>query len=295
MIIRQVWATAPLGLNATAISPDGRYLVYAGPGQDRPEGTVLYVRDLSGGLSRPLTPADSAGFIVSAVFSPDSRVVGLTWYNGVRDDLREIMLDGSTGTRIPYRSDEWPHLAMVAWSRDGQQMLMALKSGPRARQTRHIGVMSVQDGSIRILETLGMQHFPSLGGFSIDGRYIIYDSPALGDSGERDIVILGTGGARPVRLVSRAADDHNPYFTPDGRGVLFFSGGAGEPVSAWYQRVADGNPQGSPELLRQDMGPTAKPIGFSSNGSFYYHIHSDSLNMRAVWVMEDFLPGDPAR
>lgn len=292
--VRQVWATAPSGINSIAISPDGRYLVYAGPGQHRPEGTALYIRDLTVGVSRLLTAVDSTGFLVSAVFSPDSKVVGYTWYNGVRDDLRFIMLDGSPGPSIPYRSNEWPHLAMVAWSSDGKQILMALKSGPRARQTRHIGLMSVPEGYIRILETLATQRFPSMGGFSLDSRYVIYDSPTRADSGESDIAILGTGETQALRLVTRAADDHQPYFTPDGRGVLFFSGGARRPTSAWYQRVTDGKPQGTPELLRQDLGSDVAPIGFTSNGSFYYHVKSDSLNMRAVWVMENFLP-DRAR
>lgn len=292
MVVRQVWGEAPLGTNGvtTAISPNDRYLVYTGQGR-RPR--AVYVRDLPAGLDRPLTSIDTTGFVVSTASSPDGSVVGYTWYNGVHDELRQISLDGSAAPRFPYRSDEWPHLALMAWSPDGKQMLLAVKTGPRDRETRHIGLMSLADGSIHIIKTfILLSYFPSLGGISPDGRYVIYDHPAQGDSGERDIFVLGTSGGQEVRLIRRPPDDRYPRFAPDGQGVLFFSRGApGESFDAWYQRLADGQPQGPPTLLRQDMGATAEPIGFTSNGSFYYHIESESRRMRAVWVMERFLPG----
>jgi len=299
--VRQVWGEAPfLGDWRSAISPNGRYLAYAGPGQG-PRLRALYVRDLLAGVSRPLTTVDPTGFVVSIVFSPDETLVAYTWYDGERDDLRRVMLDGSAAPRFSYRSDEWPHLALVGWSSDGEHMLLAVKTGPLSSETLHFGLMSVANGSIRILKTFALPYFPSMRGFSPDGRYALYDHPARGDSGERDIFILDIRGGfsagyngRETRLVTRPADDRRPRFTPDGRGAVFFSSGAaGEPNSAWYQRVVDGRPQGSPELLRQDMGPDAEPIGFTSNGSFYYHIKSDSSNMRAVWVMENFLPAPP--
>jgi hypothetical protein len=40
-------------------------------------------------------------------------------------------------------------------------------------------------------------------------------------------------------------------------------------MSAWILRVADGKPQGSPELVKPDIGQ-AIPIGFTRSGSFYY-------------------------
>lgn len=309
MTVRQVWGEAPFRLRDArpAISPDGRHLAYAsvyaesrvaGPAGSGPRPRALYVRDLLAGVSRPLTTVDSMGFVVTIHFSPDGRLVGYTWYDGVRggDDLRRVMLDGSAAPPFPYRSDEWPHLALAGWSADGERMLMLVKTGPLASETRHMGLMSVTSGAIRILKTLALPYFPSFG-FSPDARYFVVDHPVRGDAGERDIFILDIGeglspryNGREARLVARPADDRQPRVTPDGTGVLFFSGATGQPISAWYQRLVHGRPQGSPELLRHNMGPDAEPIGFSSNGSFYYHIKSDSLNLRAVWVMENFLP-----
>ena len=301
VVVRQIWADAPGGVWTIAVSPNGRHLAYAGPGH-APRRRALYVRDLLSAVNRPLTNEDPTGFVVSVTFSPDSRMVAYTWYNGVRDDQRLIMLDGSAAPPFPYRHDEWPHSALVGWSPDGRQMLVAVKTGPLDRQTLHIGLMSVADGSMQILKTFTLKYFPSIGGFSSDGRYVTYDHPARGDSGERDIFILGTNGGQDVPLVARAADDHNPRFTPDGSGVVFFSSRVpGEPIGAWYQRVVDGRPQGSPELLKPDMGPTAQPIGFTSSGSLFYHTGNEPITnadrpMRTLWVMGNFLPkADAAR
>ena len=95
------------------------------------------------------------GFVVTIHFSPDGSLVGYTWYDGVRggDDLRRVMLDGSAAPPFPYRTDEWPHLALAGWSADGERMLMLVKTGPLASETRHMGLMSVTSGAMGMSAT----------------------------------------------------------------------------------------------------------------------------------------------
>ena len=267
---RLVWEDAFPG--PASISPDGRHLVYVG-GLDggRNQGIgALYVRDLLSGLNRRLT-TDSTNNI-PPVISPDGKLVAYGRTDGARRpaDLRLITLDESVPP-VFHQSDEWGRLSPRDWSADGKQILALGIRIPSDTQT-HILLVSMADGSIRSLKT---HYNPGslISGLRLsrDGRYVVYDYPARGDSGERDIFILSAEGGQEARLVTRAADDRDPFFTPDGTGVLFLSRSApGEPIGVWRQRVVDGRPQGLPELLRPDTG-ASRPIGFTSNGSFYYY------------------------
>jgi len=105
-------------------------------------------------------------------------------------------------------------------------------------------------------------------GFSPDGRYIAYDAPVRQDSPDRDLFILSVDGRQEVPLVQHPAIDYAPVWTPDGTRILFLSDRSGA-HGLWIIQVAEGKPQGSPDLLKADMG-AIWPIGFSRDASYYY-------------------------
>src|SRR5205807_706040 len=142
---------------------------------------------------------------------------------------------------------------------------------------RQIVLVSVADGSVRVLKTLEAWGTPLGLGLSPNGRYVVYAFTARKDYAERDIFILATDGSREVPLVTQPADDSYPVWTPDGSGILFLSARAGS-TGAWYLRVVDGRPQGSPELVKRDVGHIV-PIGFTPNGSLYYKEWSDMAEL----------------
>jgi Tol biopolymer transport system component len=80
--------------------------------------------------------------------------------------------------------------------------------------------------------------------------------------------LLAADGSREIRLIEHPADDQLLGWTPDGNHILFASDRSGT-MSAWMIRVADGKPQGSPDLVKPDIGQII-PIGFTPAGSFYY-------------------------
>jgi Tol biopolymer transport system component len=148
------------------------------------------------------------------------------------------------------------------WSRDGKYILAFVYKGSKAQ----IAVISVADGSVRVLNTL---HGLSLKNkFSPDGRYIAYDFPQQQDSDNRDIFLLAVDDGTEIRLIEHAADDQLLGWTPDGNHILFGSDRSGT-MSAWVIPVADGKARGSPELVKQDIG-RAVPMGFTRSGAFYY-------------------------
>src|SRR5207249_1958236 len=131
--------------------------------------------------------------------------------------------------------------------------------------TFQIAVISVVDGSVRVLKTLDSYSLKIR--FSPDGRCIAYDARQQ-DSDNSDIFLLAADGSREIRLVEHPADDQLLGWTPDGNYILFASDRSGT-MSAWLQRVSDGKPQGPPDLVKQDIGQ-AQPVGFTRTGSFYY-------------------------
>lgn len=269
-----------------SVSPDGGFLSYV----DWSTGD-LAVRNLSSGKSRRLTNKDSRldphGYAVFSIISPDSKQVAYMWFNWLNQDLdfsydlRIIGLDGS-GPRVLYPNKEigvsWPH----DWSPDGKHILATLV---KRDGTKQIVLVFVTDGSARVLKALdwgspwGMR-------FSPDGRYIAYDLPPQKDSAKRDVFLLSADGRREIPLVQDPADDLLLGWAPDGKRVLFASDRTGT-WGFWVIEVRDGKPRGSPELVKPGIGPIARSLGFSRDGSYYYGVYS--------WVNDVYLTTlDPA-
>ncbi|HEV2492541.1 MAG TPA: tetratricopeptide repeat protein [Terriglobia bacterium] len=257
MVVRRVWAGPDVDVLG-GLSPDGRYLSCV----DWTTG-ALALRDLATGKMRRLTNDGFSTELIGSIISPDGKEVVYNWYNkDGSPDLRIMRLDGSA-PRILYSAKGVLFLGAGDWSPDGKYILTSIYRKPSSWQ---IALISVADGSIRVLKTLDW--FPTRGKFSPDGRYIAYDLAQEQDSGNRDIFLLAADGSREIRLVQHPADDQLLGWTPDGNSILFASDRSGS-MSAWAIRVADGKPQGSPELVKPNIGQVL-PIGFTRSGSFYY-------------------------
>src|SRR5215469_15707665 len=265
MVTRRVWVGPDVSVGGS-LSPDGRYLSCV----DQTTGD-LALRDLVTGKMRRLTNnASGAEQVEFSAVSPDGKQIVYNWFDkDGSEDLRIIRLDGSA-PRILYR--EKGVLAVAGpWSPDGKYILTSIYRPPSSWQ---IALISAADGSVRVVKTLDW--FPTMATFSPDGRYIAYDLAQQRDSGDRDIFLLAADGSREVRVVEHPADDQQlggaDYqllgWTPDGNHILFASDRSGS-MSAWAIRVADGKPQGSPELVKPNIGQVL-PIGFTRSGSFYY-------------------------
>ncbi len=258
MVTRRVWAGPDVDVLGS-ISPDGRYL----SGVDWTTGDLV-LRDLATGKMRRLTNEGSSPEVRGSAISPDGKEVAYNWFNkDGSQDLRLVRLDGSA-PRILYSNKEvfpWP----LDWSPDGKYILTSLLRVPNSIQA---ALVSAADGSVRVLKTFEWGPGGGKVKFSPDGRYIAYDAPQQPDSDNRDIFLLAADGSREIRVVEHPANDRMLGWTPDGNNILFASDRSGS-VSAWVLRVADGKPQGSPELVKQDIGQVF-PIGFTRAGSFYY-------------------------
>jgi Tol biopolymer transport system component len=283
MVVRRVWAGAWDPYFMGAPSPDGKYVSYV----DWRTGD-LGLRDLATGTNRKLTSEGwEKGWAQHSVFSPDGKQLAYYWWNSEKGEagdaeLRIVGLDGS-GPRVVHL-DKGKFLRMpAAWSADGKQILALGSAEDRSVQ---ILLIPVVDGKMRVLKTL--PHYPWLWrapsmrrkvGMSLspDGRYVAYTYPAKQDSPECDIFLLAVDGSGETALVEHPADDFVLGWVPDGRNVVFASDRMGS-MGIWAIELADGKPQGTPHLLKPDVG-LFHPMGLTPNGSYYYGVASGGNNI----------------
>ncbi len=256
MVTRRVWAGPDVHVMGS-LSPDGRFLSCV-------DGTTgdIALRDLTTGKMRRLTNGGSRPEIKASAMSRDGKEVAYNWPSkvGWYPELRVVRVDGSA-PRVLYNKNG-KFASPQDWSPDGKYILTELYIDPMIFQ---IAVISTVDGSARVLKTLDWS--PTKIKFSPDGRYIAYDLQQHA-SGNRDIFLLASDGSREIRLIEHPGDDQLLGWTPDGNHILFASDRSGT-MSAWMIRVTDGKPQGSPDLVKSDIGQII-PIGFTPAGSFYY-------------------------
>ena len=274
MAIRRIWTYPESRLDAAGqVSADGRYL----PVEDMATGDLM-IRDLATGENRYLThnAVPRAHDVGDAQVSPDTRWVAYNWDNNEDQttDLRITRLDGS-GTRVLYSHEEVRDIVAEGWSPDGANVLVQLV---RKDRTRQIAWISVADGSVRVLKTLGWQGYPRMR-LSPDGRYIAYDFAPLGSDSTHGIRLLAADGSRETPLVEHPGDDHVLGWAPDGKSLLFRSERSGT-EDGWVIQIDDGKPQGPPQLVKKNIG-RLNPRGMTRDGAFYYTV---SVNTRGAYV-----------
>ena len=250
-------------------SPDGRYVSFV----DWSTGDIA-IRDLLEDESRVLTDEGSwetpSRYGDVSIWSPDSRQVAYCWIDdGEGADLRVVDVDGSE-PRILHHDPEgyaWPR----AWSRDGRTILANFQRKDESSEKGHrdeISLVSVDDGSIRTIKELGDRHTRYID-LSPDGTQIVYSTPPEAGTEERDIFLLSADGRRETQLVSDPADDWAPFWTPDGKAVLFVSDRSGKD-DLWMVKVVDGRPRGEPAVLKEGMVAGFDPKGVTQGGEYFF-------------------------
>lgn len=163
---RKVWD----GDTSGTISQDGRSLSY----NDWTAGHVG-VRNLADGTARPVTVSDYNAF--QSVISRDGTQVAYGWGNPEthRTELRTTSSQGSrvTPSRRLFASDDVNDITPMDWSPDGKMIAVGVR---RADQTAQIGLVTVPEGSLRVLKSVDWRG-PSRVFFSPDGPELGYDLP----------------------------------------------------------------------------------------------------------------------
>ena len=272
MTTRQVWT--PEGSVHGAVSHDGRYLPYTD--WDVPRGNgELFLHDIVSGANRRIThDVEKFGqeFAEEVTFSPDDTQLAYAWFNYDHYELRIIGLQATDAShpRVLFSNSEVSRIFPQDWSADGKWLAVQLQ---RRDKTAQIGLVAVQDGSLRILKSVDWRGSSKLF-FSPDSKYLAYDLPSTDTGDQRDVFVLAIDGSREIPAVMHPSNDVLMGWSPDGRRLLFASARTGS-TGLWALAFMDGKPQGAPEQIKDDVNGTS--MGVTRKGTLYSTIGYSSF------------------
>ena len=238
-------------IRAAVISPDGKYLAYAGPNE-------LYIRQLDTGEVRRLALPKEFDVPVPVSWFPDStNLVFVEWPEGnenVRSIWRLSILGGSPQKLM---DDGWnaavsPNGSRIIFLRDRDVWIMD-SNGANAHRIVNAAEGLDPPYVLRVLPTVV---------WSPSGERIAYIradfGPALG-SNSRSIWTRDSNGGDPQLVMTRTGLGWAIYWAADGRIIYSFHEDANDNTAADSLGVikvdpGTGKPNGSPQRLSKGLG-----------------------------------------
>ena len=190
-------------------SPDGRRLVYVGPGRHNAD-IMLY--DIASGAERRLA---SDGAAMWPIFSPDGRSVVFNWAAGQRAGtllLASAPADGS-GRPVRLPTDTLNHQQPFTWAAGGRELLYTEGPGPGGDFDLWVAPLAGGGTAHPLMHTAANETQPAV---SPDGRWLAWMTDASG----RFQVMVRRYPDGPDVPVSREGG-REPAWSPDGREIFF--------------------------------------------------------------------------
>lgn len=261
VVARQIWVGDDVNVEGTP-SADGKFLTFIDWNSTN-TGNVA-IRDLSTARNKRLTNATSAdGYAYDPALSPDGRQIVYVFFGERTTSIRTVGVEGGQ-PRVIARLNRHA-VYQPRWTPDGRKLAATLRDS--ADGTWRIVLVDVAGGSVTTLKSTEWRG-PMLGGFSPDGRYLLYAISKVESNTDTGIYAIAVDGSRESALVRGTSDDRSPVWTPDGHGVAFLSDRSGT-QDLWFVRIADGKPQGEPAIVRSGVGNIVN-MGFTRDGSYFY-------------------------
>lgn len=280
--LRQIWK-GDAGESRISLSADGRFLTFV----DRATAD-LGIRDLATNMNRMLTSGawKAGAYVENSVISPDNRYVAYLWHTITprSNEVRLVRADGSAAPRTLHRIEGGGYVDPVGWAPDGKHLLVVSSRGDQA--SYQIGMLSVQDGTVRGIKSLGWVYpVPKL---SPDGRYIAYALAPDDKTQATDVYVIATDGSREFAAAQGPSNDVPMAWSPDGSRLLYLSDRTGR-QSLWSLPVQSGKPGGgAAEMIKAEVGSISKPLEMARNGAF--HFVTDSRSRTNIYRV-DLGPG----
>jgi Tol biopolymer transport system component len=249
-------------------SRDGKILSYVDPATRN-----LAIRDLATGQSRTLTQQNGGEYAYFSSISRDASRVAYAWFNA--EGFYELRIVGtdSGNSRTIFRNEEAGFVQPCGWTPDDRYVLTLLF---RKDNISQIALIPAEGGAPKVLRSL-MWVYPKRMDLSPDGKYIVYDSFAKDNAGDRTLFVLSIDGKGESKLIDTPGDYLFPLWTPDGKRVVYIADHDGT-TDLWALDVIEGKAQGRPQLLRRDLGRTL-PMGITTGNRFIYGVRAGETDV----------------
>jgi Tol biopolymer transport system component len=260
-----------------ALSPDGGFLAYSS--RHLEDDWDIYLLRAGGQRAINLTE-DSPADDVQPAFSPDGHQIA---FRSSREDGGLFVMGATGESARRLTTFGWN----PAWSPDGDKLVFAaepISRHPFDRPTKSaLWTVDVATGELkRLIEGDAVQ--PS---WSPGGHRIAYWGLLEGGA-QRDLYTVSPSGAGAKAVLSDAAVDWSPVWSPDGR-YLYFSSDRGGSMNLWRIPIDErsGQAEGPPEPVRAPASFVAH-VSFSRDGRRL--VYASTLTEQSLAVY-DFDPG----
>ncbi len=262
-----IWTGPSVNLLGTP-SRDGKLLSYVDP-----ETRNLAIRQLGSGQTHILTKHQGGEYAYFSAISRDADRIAYAWFNSAGFyELRVIDVSGEN-PRVIFRNEEAGFVQPCAWTSDGRHILTLLF---RKDNISQIALVPADGGPPQVLRSL-MWVYPKRMDLSPDGKYIVYDSFAKDNAGDRTVFALSLDGKTETRLIDTPGDYLFPLWTPDGKRIAYIADHDGT-TDLWTLDIADGKPVGEPLLVRRDIGRSL-PLGITASNEFIYGVRAGETDV----------------
>jgi len=250
-----------------SFSPDGNQVAFSWNGEKQ-DNFDIYLKLI--GSPSPVRLTTDPAADVSPAFSPDGRSIG--FFRVLKGRASFIVIPAIGG---PER-----HVAEIAAPYAGGWRSLAWLPDGRWVVTDGLALLSAETGETRGLTSPPAKSFPDCSpAVSPDGRTIVFTRQTGGVASDIYLLELSEDlkpKGEPRRLTSLKGADFDPIWTPDGREIIFSSGGYWTDSSLWKVPASGA---GEPEQLQLSDRQVSCPTISRSGNRLAYQRWAGDTNM----------------
>lgn len=193
-----------------------------------PDGTMIamktyddgfYVIEVASGDIEHFLDDTNPEYLATASWSPDSRLLLVSIWEGSRTPLYEIDVELKEVRRLGEELGEWQGYASPIWSPDGTRIAYIFRDNV---DTQDI-YMQQANGSGRVRLTNGFQGTIQSMAWSPNSEMLLLQANRGWGEGREDIYVIDVSSLETLRLTQHEFYDGEPSWSPDSTRIAFVS------------------------------------------------------------------------